>query len=152
MENNNKKNTKVSINKKVFIRAGLFCLVCLVILGLLIFGGIKLFQKINHSTKDELTLYLEEMGKEFYEDFYYEQLGSTLEEKANFLSQYEKIGIKISLDTLSKYKGNIFKDKIDKFINKDNNQKCDKGTTKVIIYPKKPYEKTSYKMVTEIEC
>ena len=38
------------------------------------------------------------MGKDFYENFYYEQVGSTDEERADFLSKYESIGIKINLD------------------------------------------------------
>ena len=106
----------------------------------------------KHPTEHSLREICEEMGKEFYEEFYYEQLGSTKKEKEEFLSLYQKLGIKISLDTLSKYKGNKFKDKINKFINKETNTVCNRGTTKVIIYPMAPYDRNSYKMVTEIEC
>ena len=139
-------------NKKSIKRTLILLFVDIIILCLLVFGVIKLVNTMNTVKKDELTLYLENMGKEFYEDFYYEQLGSTLKEKENFLSMYEEIGIKISLDTLSKYKGNKFKDIIDKFINNETNESCNRSTTKVIIYPNSPYEKDSYKMETEIDC
>lgn len=139
-------------NKKSIKRTLILLFVDIIILCLLVFGVIKVVNTMNTVKKDELTLYLEDMGKEFYEDFYYEQLGSTLKEKENFLSMYEEIGIKISLDTLSKYKGNKFKDIIDKFINKETNIACDRTTTKVIIYPTSPYEKDSYKIETEIDC
>ena len=42
-----------------------------------------------------LSKSLESMGKDFYENFYYTQVGSTDEERADFLSKYESIGIKI---------------------------------------------------------
>ena len=149
MTNKNKtqKQNKSSHYKLIFL-----VLISIIILVLLVFAGIKIINNFKEKPKDELTLYLEEMGKEFYEEFYYEQLGSTKKEKEEFLSLYQKLGIKISLDTLSKYKGNKFKDKINKFINKETNTVCNRGTTKVIIYPIAPYDRNSYKMVTEIEC
>ena len=145
MEKNKKEQNKI-------IKVLLLCLIIIIFLCLFGFGINKIIKSITSPKKDELTLYLEDMGKEFYEEFYYEQLGSTLKEKEKFLSQYKDIGIKISLSTLSKYRGNKFKNMIDKFINKDTKEQCNINTTKVIIYPKAPYEKDSYKMVTEIEC
>ena len=52
---------------------------------------------------ERLTIYLEEMGKDFYENFYYDEIGTTQDEKTDFLSKYDKMGITVSLDTLSKY-------------------------------------------------
>ena len=92
------------------------------------------------------------MGKDFYENFYYEQVGSTNEERANFLSKYESIGIKINLDNLSRYDNNKNADKLNEFVNKKTNKSCDKVNTKVTIYPKKPYNKTSYKIETQLDC
>lgn len=147
-KDDNKTNNKFMI----ILRILFWILLDSVIVMLLVFGGIKIINNIKNVSKDELTVYLEDMGKEFYEEFYYEQLGSTLKEKASFLSLYKDIGIKISLETLSKYNGNKFGDIIDKFVNKETNQLCNRNVTKVIIYPKEPYEKDSYKIDTEIEC
>lgn len=135
-------------------RIKILAIVCAAISMIFIIIGIVIiiFKGTIGTEKDEITLYLEEMGKEFYEDFYYEQLGNTIEEKSSFLSQYQEIGIKISLETISKYKENKNKDLTRIFINKETNEVCNFNTIKVIIYPKEPYEKDSYKMVTEVDC
>ena len=99
-----------------------------------------------------LSKSLESMGKDFYENFYYTQVGSTDEERANFLSKYESIGIKINLDNLSRYDNNKNSDKINKFVNNKTNKACDKTNTRVIVYPQKPYNKTSYKIETQLDC
>ena len=90
--------------------------------------------------------------KDFYENFYYEQVGSTDEERADFLSKYESIGIKINLDNLSRYGENKNADEISKFVNQKTKKACDKTNTKVVIYPQKPYNKTSYKIETQLDC
>ncbi len=95
---------------------------------------------------------VESMGKDFYENFYYEQVGSTDEERADFLSKYESIGIKINLDNLSRYGENKNADEISKFVNQKTKKACDKTNTKVVIYPQKPYNKTSYKIETQLDC
>ena len=99
-----------------------------------------------------LSKSLESMGKDFYENFYYTQVGSTDEERANFLSKYETIGIKINLDNLSRYDNNKNSDKINKFVNNKTNKACDRTNTRVIVYPQKPYNKTSYKIETQLDC
>ena len=99
-----------------------------------------------------LSKSLESMGKDFYENFYYTQVGSTDEERADFLSKYESIGIKINLDNLSRYDENKNADEISKFVNQKTKKACDKTNTKVVIYPQKPYNKTSYKIETQLDC
>ena len=99
-----------------------------------------------------LSKSLESMGKDFYENFYYTQVGSTDEERANFLSKYETIGIKINLDNLSRYDNNKNSDKINKFVNNKTNKACDRTNTRVIVYPQKPYNPTSYKIETQLDC
>ena len=99
-----------------------------------------------------LSKSLESMGKDFYENFYYTQVGSTDEERADFLSKYETIGIKINLDNLSRYDNNKNSDKINKFVNNKTNKVCDRTNTRVIVYPQKPYNKTSYKIETQLDC
>ena len=99
-----------------------------------------------------LSKSLESMGKDFYENFYYTQVGSTDEERANFLSKYETIGIKINLDNLSRYDNNKNSDKINKFVNNKTNKACDRTNTRVIVYPQNPYNQTSYKIETQLDC
>lgn len=148
LKKDNNENNKVMVVLRILFWILLDC----IIVVLLLFGGLNIINKFKIEPKNELVTYLEEMGKEFYEEFYYEQVGSSLDEKEEFLSLYQDIGIKITLDTLSKYKGNKFKDMVDKFVNKETNELCDKNITKVIIYPKSPYERDSYKIETEIKC
>lgn len=142
---------KTSCKKNERIKT--IAIVCIIISIILIMIGIGIIIKGNNGIKkDEMTLYLEKIGKEFYEDFYYEQLGNSLKEKSSFLSQYKELGIKISLETISKYKENKNKDLSTIFVDKETNKVCNFNTIKVIIYPEEPYEKDSYKMVTDIEC
>lgn len=105
--------------------------------------------KSESGLKKELT----KIGKDFYENFYYDEIGSTEKERKEFVKQFEEIGIKVSLNTLSKYKG---EDKMNEvlniFINPKTKKPCNINDTKVIIYPEKPYNKTSYNIKSEISC
>ena len=46
----------------------------------------------NKKVEKQLTSRLEELGKDFYENFYYKQAGNDEEAKKNFLSGYSKLG------------------------------------------------------------
>lgn len=131
------------------------CIICVVI-GIVLVVAIIVaacFMFLKKGGQEEsLSKSLESMGKDFYENFYYEQVGSTDEERADFLSKYESIGIKINLDNLSRYGDNKNADEISKFINQKTKKSCDKTNTKVVIYPQKPYNKTSYKVETQLDC
>lgn len=102
--------------------------------------------------KSQLDKYLETMGSEFYENYYYEKIGTDLEERSAFLKEFETIGIKVNLDTLSKYNGTKNDEMISKFVNKKTKEKCDMKKTKVVFYPRDPYKAESYVMETIIEC
>lgn len=107
-----------------------------------------IFKKTNK--EDELEILLEQfekIGVDFYENFYYQQIGSTQEEVEQFLEKYNTIGIKINLDNLSRYKTEENSETIEKLI-----EKCNKQNTKVIIYPEEPYEQNSYKTEVATEC
>lgn len=106
----------------------------------------------NNSQEKELTVKMEEMGKDFYENFYYDKIGSTDEERATFLAKYETLGIKIDLDNLSRYANADSDEVIKEFVNEKTKEECDKTNTRVIIYPKRPYSKDSYDLVVELEC
>ena len=136
-----KKNETKPVNKNngiICIVIGVVLVVALIVAACIIFPG-QGAQYVG-------------MGKDFYENFYYEQVGSTDEERADFLSKYESIGIKINLDNLSRYGENKNADEISKFVNQKTKKACDKTNTKVVIYPQKPYNKTSYKIETQLDC
>ncbi len=104
------------------------------------------------NNKKELESSLKEMGIEFYENFYYEQVGTSIDERTNLLSKYTDIGIKVDLDNLERYNSGKFKDKISEFKNARTNEKCSRTDTKVIIYPKSPYQKKDYKIEIRLDC
>ena len=143
-----KKNETKPVNKN----NGIICIVIGVVLvvALIVAACIMFIKKGGQEAS--LSKSLESMGKDFYENFYYTQVGSTDEERANFLSKYETIGIKINLDNLSRYDNNKNSDKINKFVNNKTNKACDRTNTRVIVYPQKPYNKTSYKIETQLDC
>ena len=143
-----KKNETKPVNKN----NGIICIVIgAVLVVALIVAACFMFIK-KGGQEASLSRSLESMGKDFYENFYYEQVGSTDEERADFLSKYESIGIKINLDNLSRYGENKNADEISKFVNQKTKKACDKTNTKVVIYPQKPYNKTSYKIETQLDC
>ena len=154
MDFENQKNVKSSknktkINKKRFILAIVISIFIIFVVALGIF---KIVSLINPDKKDQLTIYLEEMGKDFYENFYYDEIGTTQDEKTDFLSKYDKMGITVSLDTLSKYQNSKNKEITDKFVNNKTKQVCDRDQTKVMIYPKEPYKRYSYEMKVIVDC
>ena len=102
--------------------------------------------------KKELEKSLEEMGRDFYENFYYDQIGGSADERTSLLSKFTTVGIKIDLDNLGRYNNGEYKDKISEFSNKKTKEKCSKTDTKVVVYPKSPFGKTDYKMEVELEC
>lgn len=123
--------------------------VLIVILVLLLCYFI-IFRKTSNET--ELKNSLNEMGKTFYENFYYEQVGSSSEEKIELLSKFTTIGIKIDLENLGRYENGEFSKDIDQFKNSLTGNQCNKTNTKVIIYPQSPYGKTDYKVEAKLDC
>lgn len=95
---------------------------------------------------------LKVMGSDFYENFYYEQLNKSEEEKERLLSQYSSIGLKVNVDNLVRSNKEKYEEKVKEFVNPKTKEECDLENTKVIIYPKRPYGKTDYDMEVEIEC
>lgn len=117
-------------------------IICLAVIVVLI---IILVLVLHPSKEDKLNSYLNTMGKDFYENFYYKQLSSNGNDASTFLSKYSSIGIKVDLDNLNRYTDKN-KEMIDEFTG------CDKNKTKVIFYPEDPYGKTDYKIETELSC
>ena len=67
----------------------------------------------NKQTQEQkLEAKLEDLGKDFFENFYYPQVGSDDSSRATFLEKFSEIGIKVNLDNLSRYNGEGVEDKI----------------------------------------
>ena len=109
---------------------------------------------IKDNKKEVLEKELLDMGKVFYEDFYYKQIEATDLEIENFLSKFKTIGIKINLDSLARYNNQVNKSRIEKFVNEDkkDDKDCNRNESMLIIYPKDPYGKKDYTYKVVLEC
>lgn len=106
----------------------------------------------NSSNESKLESSMKEMGKDFYENFYYKQVGKSSEERTNLLSKFTTVGIKIDLENLGRYDNGKYSKDIKEFVNNKTNEKCNKTNTKVVIYPKSPYGKTDYTVEAQLDC
>lgn len=143
MESINKKNN--DNGKMKFVIIAVIVVLAAVAVGVLVARG-------SGNNEKELDASLKEMGRNFYENFYYEQVGSSADERTSLLSKFTTVGIKIDLDNLSRYNDGEFKEEISKFKNNKTNDKCNKTNTRVVIYPKSPYGKTDYTIKAELDC
>ena len=144
---NNLKKIVKNINKKVFVILGVVLVVIVLIVSLVI---AKPFE--GKSQEEKLTNRLEELGIDFYENFYYNQISKDDKEREEFLKKYTDIGIKINLDNLSRFKVEETKKIIKEFVNDETKKECDKVNSVVVIYPKEPYKKESYKVDVILDC
>lgn len=135
---------KRRLDSKVLIIIAVVLVVVLAVVLFLVFN--------SKDNKAEIENSLTEMGKSFYENFYYEQIGSSSDERTTLLSKFTTIGIKIDLENLERYNDGEFSKEIKTLKNKKTNKMCNKTKTKVIIYPKSPYGKTDYTIKTELDC
>lgn len=117
----------------------------------LVAGIILLVVFTSNNQEKELTKELETIGRNFYEDFYYSQIGENDEERATFLSKYSTIGIKVDLENLARTLDNK-EETLAKFVNKKTKQSCHLTNSKVTIYPQDPYGKTNYKIDVTLDC
>lgn len=158
-EVNDKKNKKkfevseikkfIMDNKKIFIVS----VVALVLVVVVIVGAVFLFGNGSAmSTKAKYEKTLREMGKDFYENYYYERTGKSDDERKEFLSKYSTTGIKIDLENLARYNGEVNKEKVADLTDSDNKNVCDSKNTRVIIIPKEGYKKSDYEIKLELDC
>lgn len=138
------KQEKRKLNKKRLAIVVAVLIVVILVVLLVVFG--------KKSNEKELESSLNKMGSSFYENFYYEQIGSSADDRTSLLSKFSTIGIKIDLENLGRYNDGEFKKDIKEFKNSLTGEKCNQTKTKVIIYPKSPYGKTDYKIETELSC
>lgn len=142
---------KLNVDKKVGGSKNLIIAIVGVIILVAIVAVVVLMMD-KKDNKKELEKSLTEMGRDFYENFYYDQVGSSADERTSLLSKFTTVGIKVDLDNLGRYNNGEYKDEISKFQNEKTKEKCSKTNTKVVIYPKSPYGKTDYKVETELDC
>ena len=110
------------------------------------------FGKGTGNQERVLNAKLKELGTDFYENFYYKQLGSSQEEKEEVLKKFTDKGIKVDLDNLMRVNSENSEELKELFINKKTGSACDTKNTKVIIYPKENFGKNDYKIETVLEC
>ena len=138
----NDKNRKKTI--------GILCsIIAIIILIVVILVSNSLTFK-NKKVEKHLSVRLEEIGKTFYEKFY-NQLGSTDEERSNKIKDYTYEGIIIDLENLAITNFNEKQAILDEFKNAAG-VSCDVNKTMVSIYPKEPYGIHDYDIVVNLDC
>ncbi len=152
MSATNKKNKFITVIEKH--KLGSLIVLILLILGICIpiVVSKKSFSKKTISQEEQLTEYLKELGKDFYENVYYQQIGQDEESRKVFLTKLKHDGIKLTLNSLSTHKIEENKDKIESFVNNETKKACNKENTKVIVYPQAPYGQTDYKIEITLDC
>lgn len=137
------------INKKAIALLAIVLLAT--VIGIIIIITFKKEEK-DLNQKEKLEDLFETMVIEYYENFYYNQIGKTQEERELFLNKYKSTGIQINLDSLSRYNSEVNNKRIEEFVNLDTNKKCDLINTISIIYPKEPFNKDSYEIKIKLNC
>lgn len=119
-----------------------------VLLIITISAVIILILRANNRVKEETTLklYLEEMGREFYEQKYQPYTEETV------LSKFTEVGIKFDLRSLSRINPEQNAKKIESFVNSKTKEECDKDESMVIIYPQSPYGEKDYRVEVVLVC
>lgn len=140
------KITKVLKNNKGFIGivVGVAILIVLVVLGISLLGN----------NKSKLEKELKEMGKNFYEEYYYDSLKNNFKNDGDgfkeYLERYTEKGFTIDLDNLSRIKVND--GKIEDFVNSKTKEACDVTSTNVVIIPKEGFGKKDYSIEVNLVC
>lgn len=144
---NNKINDK---QKKIIIY--LF-IIALIIIAIGLYFLLKKEEEKNVTDTDKVINYVEKLGRNFYEDYYYQQLEMMYQtEESNdikgFLANFEQTGIPVTLNKVIELHFKT-KESINQELSKYD---CDFEETKFVIYPKDPYEKNSYKIEPHVVC
>lgn len=136
------------MNKKKIIIG--VCAFLILLVGIIITSVIVLNN--NRTNEEELKKEITKLGKDVYENNYYQVIGSDDESRASNLSLYKDTGIKFNLDNLATM-SSLEEDKVlDKFVNSKTGEKCDAKKSRVIIYPKESYKQKDYTIEVELEC
>lgn len=134
---------KKFFNNKKNIAIVSVCTVVVIAIGFVYFGG------SSKRTQAKLESDLKALGKDFYENFYYDLV--VKDNGIETISKFKTIGVKVSLDNIGRYKEENA-DIIKKFVNPKTKEECDKNSTRVIIYPQAPFGKTDNVVEVELSC
>ncbi len=106
------------------------------------------------SQEKKLSQKLEVVGKDFYENMYFNHITANKsdEEVEEFFTNFTETGIKVDLDNLSRFDEEKYPKLLEEFVNKKTKEACHVRTTKAIIYPEAPFGKTDYTLDTELDC
>lgn len=148
VEETPKKETK-NIDKKIIY----LIIVVLIIVTIGLYFLLKKEEGKNETQSDRAINYVEKLGKDFYEDYYYEQIETIHQNDEStdiksFLTNFEENGISVTLNKVIELHFKT-KETIDKELSKYD---CNYDETKFIIFPKDPYEKNSYKIEAHLSC
>lgn len=130
---------------KIVIGGVIAAIIIIILIILLIVGVLNKKDSPNKKVEEAMTA----MAKDFYENFYYPNLeGGNEAKRTDFLSKFEKIGIKVNFDNLSRYNTK----ENEKYIKVLEKYECDKNETRVIIKPTTGYKKDNYTITVETSC
>ena len=111
------------------------------------------YMESKKTDSENISQYIEKLGKEFYENYYYPQLkdlqaNHMIEDRTTFLKNFETTGIPVTLNRVIELRFKTEKE-INRYL---RNYQCDFKTTGFTVYPKCPYEKKSYQLEPHIVC
>lgn len=139
----------------------------ILLLGLILLGAFLLFtiarginnEKVRKENlvleekqQEELEKLLKEIGGQFYEEFYYLQVGKTEKERINFVKKYKESGISTNLKNLEVSGIPSVQEKLKKFVNEITKEECDKEKTTIQIKPLEPYGIKDYEISANLVC
>lgn len=151
MKKKENKNNELKIGnlkiQKVTLIVAILIIIGLIVIGVLTFKSIKnnQEQRVEEKYKNQIL----EMGKNFYEDFFYDIAVNS--QGIELIQKYSETGIKVDLNSLAQ-RNDDNKKIVESMVNPKTNEKCDTSNSKVIIYPKDPYSKTDYTLEAILEC
>lgn len=130
---------------------GVICVVLALIIAIVLLIIFNPFLNENEKIKKQLEARLEELGRDYYENYFYDQFGKDEQSKKEFVKGYAQHGIKIDLENLARRYTKESSNIIAEFKNASG-EACDTKNSKVSIYPKEPYTNKDYEIEVSLEC
>ena len=141
----NDKNRKKSIG----IICGIVAIIIVIVVAVLFINGI--FNNKNKKLEKELTNRLEELGRSFYENYYYIQVGKDDASRIEFVKRHAKDSIRTDLANIARINSSEQQNILNEFKNAYG-ESCNASGTRVAIYPKEPYGVRDYDIEVTLDC
>lgn len=126
--------------------------IVIIVVSLVITMNLKMKnEEIKETNEQELTKALEDLGRKFYEEFYYINSGKDNKARIAFMKKFSTTGIKTNLDNLTKIVDDET-EKVSQFKNNETNEECNKDETLIKIIPKEPYGVKDYEIEVTLVC